>query len=107
MLTHKAQAGDKKIIKQAVNSMITEDKLDIFMELLEHISDTTIINYIKETGRYKLPDKIETPATEIYYLYGSKLNEILFRKVAGFLKKIIQMRLQCALAAKGIAKMRF
>lgn len=101
MLTHKAQAGDKKIIKQAVNSMITEDKRDIFMELLEHISDTTIINYIKEAGRYKLPDKIETPATEIYYLYGSKLNEILFRKVAGFLKKNYPNAITMCLRGKG------
>ena len=86
-ITHKAQARDKKTVRQAVNSMVTEDKLDIFMKLLDHISDTTIINYIKEIGHYKLPSDIDIPRTEIYYLYGGKINEILFRKVAKFLEK--------------------
>lgn len=86
-ITHKAQVRNEKIVRQAVNSMITEDKLDIFLELLDHISDTTIINYIKEIGKHKLPNDIETPEVEIYYLYGSKINEILFRKVAKFLER--------------------
>ncbi len=86
-LTHKAQAGDEKVVKRAINSMITEDKLDVFLQLLNSISDTTIINYIEEIGRHKLPKNIYTPDTEIYYLYGGKINEIIFRKVARFLKK--------------------
>lgn len=86
-ITHKAQARDKKPVRQAVNSMVTEDKLDIFMELLDHISDTTITNYIREIGKHKLPSDINIPETEIYYLYGGKINEILFRKVAKFIEK--------------------
>lgn len=86
-ITHKAQARDKKTVRQAVNSMVTEDKLDIFMELLDHISDTTITNYIREIGKHKLPSDINIPETEIYYLYGGKINEILFRKVAKFIEK--------------------
>ncbi len=54
-ITHKAQEQDRKTVRGAVNSMVTEDKLDIFIELLDHISDTTITNYIKETGKHKLP----------------------------------------------------
>lgn len=101
MLTHKAQARDKRVVKQAINSMITEDKLDIFMELLEHISDTTIINYIKEIGRHKLSNNIDTPDTEVYYLYGGKINEILFRKVARFLEKNYPNALTMCLSGKG------
>lgn len=86
-ITHKAQARDKKTVRQAVNSMITEDKLDIFIELLNHISDTTITNYIREIGNHKLPSNRDTPETEIYYLYGGKINELLFKKVAKFLEK--------------------
>lgn len=89
-ITHKAQAGDKKTVRGAVDSMVTEDKLEIFMELLNHISDTTIKNYIKEIGKHKLPANINTPETEIYYLYGGKINEVLFKKVAKFIEKNYQ-----------------
>ncbi len=89
-ITHKAQVRDKKIVRQAVNSMVTENKLDVFMELLDHISDTTITNYIKEIGKHKLPDNIDSPETEIYYFYGGKVNEILFRKVARFISRNYQ-----------------
>lgn len=100
-LTHKAQAGDEKIVKQAVNSMVTEDKLDVFVELLDHISDTTIINYIQEIGRHKLPGNMDSSHMEIYYLYGGKINEILFRKVAGFMKKNYPNAVTMRLKGKG------
>lgn len=86
-ITHKAQARDRKTVRQAVNSMVTEDKLDIFMELLDHISDTTITNYIREIGKHKFSNDINIPETKIYYLYGGKINEILFKKVARFIEK--------------------
>ena len=86
-ITHKAQARDEKTVRQAVNSMVTEDKLNVFLELLDHISDTTITNYIKEIEKHKLPSNIDIPETEIYYFYGGKVNEILFRRVAKFMKK--------------------
>lgn len=89
-ITHKAQARDKKTVRQAVNSMVTEDKMDVFMELLDHVSDTTIINYIKEIGKHKFPRNMNIPETKIYYLYGGKINEIIFRKVAKFLEKNYQ-----------------
>lgn len=87
IITHKAQARDKKTVRGAVNSMVTEDKLDIFMELLDHISDTTITNYIREIGKHKLPSNIDTSETEIYYLYGGKINEILFKKSCKVFRK--------------------
>ena len=101
IITHKAQARDKKTVRGAVNSMVTEDKLDIFMELLDHISDTTITNYIREIGKHKLPSNIDTPETEIYYLYGGKINEILFKKVAKFLERNYQNANTMCLSGKG------
>lgn len=86
-VTHKARKRDIKTVKRAVNSMVTEDMLEIFLELLDHISDVTIRNYINEVGRFKLPEDINTPATEVYYYYGSTMNEFIFRKVAEYLKK--------------------
>lgn len=86
MLTHKTQARDKKIVAQAVNSIIPEDKLDEFLEMMDNISDTTIINYIGQIGRYKLPSNINTPNTEIYYYYGTKINELLAKKTAKYIR---------------------
>lgn len=99
-ITHKAQAGDKKTLKQAINSMVTEDKLDIFLKLLNHITDTTITNYITEIGKFRL-DVEDENNTEIYYLYGSKINEILFKKVAKYLEKKYQNAKTICLKGKG------
>ncbi len=86
-ITHKAQKGDKNVIKKAVGSMVTEDKLNCFIELLKNISDTTIKNYIKEIGKFKLPHNIDTQDTELFYFYGSNASEFLFRREAKFIRK--------------------
>lgn len=87
MLTHKTQQRDEEIVKQAINSIISEDKLDEFLEVLDNMSDTTIINYLDEVGKYKLPNNIDTPNTEIIYYHGTKINEMLAKKTAKYIKK--------------------
>lgn len=100
-ITHKAQKGDTATLKQAVNSMVTADKLDVFLELLNHMSDTTITNYIKEVGKFKLPPNIDTPSTRIIYFYGSKPNEVIFRRVARFIKNNYKNSTTICLRGKG------
>ena len=80
-ITHKTQNRDERTIKQAIGTIISEDKVDVFLELFDHLSNKTIINCVQEVGKFNLPSDINTPNTEIYYFYGSKINEILFRKV--------------------------
>lgn len=87
MLTHKTQARDKRVITQAVNSIIPEDKLDVFLAMMDNMSDTTITNYIRQIGSYKLPSNIDTPNTEVYYYYGTKINEILAKKTAEYIRR--------------------
>lgn len=87
MLTHKTQARDKRVITQAVNSIIPEDKLDVFLAMMDNMSDTTITNYIRQIGRYKLPSNIDTPNTEVYYYYGTKINELLAKKTAEYIRR--------------------
>lgn len=86
MLTHKTQARDKRVVAQAVNSIIPEDKLDVFLEMIDNMSDTTITNYIRQIGSYKLPSDIDTPNTEVYYYYGTKINELLAKKTAKYIR---------------------
>jgi hypothetical protein len=87
MLTHKTQARDKRVITQAVNSIIPKDKLDVFLAMMDNMSDTTITNYIRQIGRYKLPSNIDTPNTEVYYYYGTKINELLAKKTAEYIRR--------------------
>ena len=87
VFTHKTQARDKKVLAQAVNSIIPEDKLDVFLTMMDSISDTIITNYIRQIGSYKLPSDIDTPNTEDYYYYGTKINELLAKKTAEYIRK--------------------
>ncbi len=86
-ITHKAQKRMPKVLKQAVGSMVTEDKLEIFLELLDKMSDETIVKYIEAVGKFALPENIVCGETEIYYFYGGKINEIVFKQAAKFIKK--------------------
>ena len=87
MLTHKTQARDKRVVTQAVNSIIPKDKLDVFLAMMDNMSDTTITNYIRQIGSYKLPSNIDTPNTEVYYYYGTKINELLAKKTAEYIRR--------------------
>ena len=87
MLTHKTQQRNKKVLKQAVGSIISRDKLDVFLEMMDNITDETIINYLKAVGKYKLPNNIDTIDTNVYYYYGTKINEMLAKKTAKYIKK--------------------
>ena len=41
--------------------MVKEKHLEIFLKLLDNMSDTTIVNYLKAVGSFKLPPNIDTP----------------------------------------------
>ena len=87
ILTHKTQQRNKKVVEQAVNSIISKDKLDVFLEMMDNMSDETIINYLKEVGKYKLPNNIDILDTNVYYYYATKINEMLAKKTAKYIKK--------------------
>ncbi len=67
--------------------MVAEEQFEIFLELLDHISDTTISNYIREVGKFNLPMDINTPDTRVIYYYGGKLSEAIFKQTARYIKK--------------------
>lgn len=68
-------------------TMVKEKHLEIFLKLLDNMSDTTIVNYLKAVGSFKLPPNIDTPSTEIYYLHGTKMAEMYAKKTAKYIKK--------------------
>ncbi len=86
-ITHRAQKRVPAVLKQAVDTMVTEDNLEPFLHLLDKMSDETIVNYLKEVGEFSLPKNIDCGETEIYYFYGGKINELVFKGAAKFIKK--------------------
>ena len=88
-LTHKTQKRNPKTIKQAVNSIIPKEKLFLFLDVLDNISDDTITNYINELGNYHIKNDVIND-TKIYFYHGTKMNELLAKKSANYLKKYYQ-----------------
>ena len=84
-LTRKTKERNKKVINQAVKSIVTEDKLLYFLKMMDQMSEDNIKKYINEIGNYKLP--ILKINTKIYYFHGTKINEMFSKKTAKFIKK--------------------
>ena len=87
ILTHKVQKRDSKTINKAIKSIISKNKLEHFLQVIDNIKDKTIINYVNEIGNYKLLKNISIQDTHIFYYYGTKLNELLAMKSAKYIKK--------------------
>ncbi len=100
-ITHKARQRDEKVLRKAVNSMVTEEMLEVFLELLDNISDTTIINYLRGVGEFNFPRDIYTPNTQIVYFYGGKINEFIFSNTAKYIEKNYKNAVSICLKGKG------
>lgn len=86
-ITHKSQKRDKKTVKQATKVIISEDNLEYFLEVLDHMSDKTIRNSIDGIADFKLNRNIKTPSTRVHFFHGTAMNEMLAKKSAGYVKK--------------------
>lgn len=86
-ITHKSQQRDKKTLEQAVKSIVSEENLDDFLQVLDNMSDTTIINCINNIAQYKLPGNIDTKGTKIYFYHGTATSEMLAKRTAIFISK--------------------
>lgn len=86
-ITHKSQKRDKKTLKQAVNSIIPQENLTDLLQVLDNMSDTTILNCINNIADFKLSSNIDTPNTKIYFYYGTAANEMLAKKSAKLILK--------------------
>ncbi len=85
MITKLAQKRNPIVVKQATQSMVTKEYLDVFLELLDYISDQTIIDYLNAVCHYKLP--IDNSSIQLTYLHGTKIAEFYAFKTAKYLKK--------------------
>lgn len=85
-ITHKAQKRNPKVIKQAENTIISKKLMPEFLELLDHMSDHTIEQYLAAVGKYRLPQNLSTE-NKVFYFHGTLGNEIMAQKTAKFIKK--------------------
>ncbi len=86
-ITHKSQQRDNKTVKQATKTVVSEDNLDNFLNVLDNMSDSTVENSINGIADFKLKQDINTPNTKIYFFHGTAPNEMLAKKSAGYVEK--------------------
>ena len=85
-VTHKTQQRDKKTLEQA-SSICPEEYMDIFVKLLDNMSDATIEKCLDSIADFKLKTNIDSPGTKAYFFHGTAMNETLAKKSAKYVKK--------------------
>ena len=86
-ITHKAKQRDKKTVEQATKTIISEDNLESFLQVLDHMSDVTIENCLDSIAEFRLKLDIATPDTVVYFFHGTAPNEMLAKKSAKYVQK--------------------
>ena len=85
-LSDKIRKRDIKTIEKACSSIITRDKLDYFYKVIDNMTNETIVKYLDEVSKYQLRSDVSS-YSQIYYYYGSGINEYYSKKSAKFIKK--------------------
>lgn len=86
-ITHKSQQRDKKTVEQATKVIISKDNLENLLQVLDNMSDTTIVNSLNGIAEFKLNSNIDTPNTTAYFFHGTAPNEMLAKKSAKYMQK--------------------
>ena len=86
--------------------MVTHDKLNDLLDVIDTISDESVFNYLSEISKFTLPTQKQINKNEkmsdtfITYYYGTKLAEYPFKKIAKYLSKNYTNISTCALKRK-------
>lgn len=85
-VTHKTQQRDQKTLKQAA-AICSKDHFEYFLQVLDNMSDTTIINCLNCINDFKLKNDMDIAGTTPYFFHGTALNEMLAKRTAKYIKK--------------------
>lgn len=85
-LTHKTRQRDEKTLQNAEEFMGKEN-YPFFVDLVDHMTDSTLGNYLSQVFPYEIPGDCDSTGMEVYYFYGGKPSELPFRRTAAQLKK--------------------
>lgn len=86
-ITHKTQIRDKKTLKTAKKMIVPQGRMEEFLKIMDNMSDKTIENFIKEIRKNRISNDIDISNLEMHYHHGTKLNEMLAKKTAKYIKK--------------------
>lgn len=86
-VTHKVKQRDEKTLKQAVNSIVSQEYFNDFLQVLDGMSDITITNCINDICDFRLQDNIDAENTKIYFYHGTAANEMIAKKSAKYISK--------------------
>lgn len=86
-ITQKTQARDKKTLKKAKKMIVPQGRMDEFLRIMDNMTDRTIENFIKEIRRNRLSNDIDISNMEMHYHHGTKMNEMLSKRTANYIKK--------------------
>ena len=86
-ITHKTQKRNPKAIENARNFLFPSNREKEFLSLIDQMDDKIIIRFINAISDYKLSNNLDIKNTKIYYYHGDKLNEMLSKKTARYLKE--------------------
>ena len=86
-LTHKTRQRDVKTLNMCEKTFIPKQYMPCFLEMMDAMSDETIKNGVTSVGQFQLPKNVKCDNIDIIYYYGTRLNEMLAKKSAKYLKK--------------------
>lgn len=94
-MTNKTKKRNKRLVNQAVNSIVPKNKLNYFLDVIDTITTQSIVNYLKEIFGYKIPSTLDLTNIKLTYIHGTKLNEMLAKKTAKYLNKHYKVNTIC------------
>ena len=87
MLTRKSRKRDQRTLENFKKAFLPEAYLDSFLKIADHMSDQSIKNIVSALSRSQLKPGIPAEETNIVYIHGTRVNELLSKKSARRLRR--------------------
>lgn len=86
-LTHKSRKRDQRTLENFKKAFLPEAYLGSFLKIADHLSDQSIKNIVSALSRSQLKPGIPAEETNIVYIHGTRVNELLSKKSAHRLRQ--------------------
>lgn len=85
-LTRKAKQRDKKTLIQCEKTFIPKEYMMDFLDMIDTVSDATIVNAVHSVGKFRLPQLQRNYTYQnLVYVCGTSINELISKKSAKLL----------------------
>lgn len=86
-LTRKTRQRDVKTLNMCEKTFIPKPYMQCFLQMMDAMNNETIKNGVTSVGQFQLPNNVKRDNIDVIYYHGTKLNEMLAKKSAKYLKK--------------------